>query len=158
MKINSLIPLNSQEAIDRFLSELFKLNCYVDDEQFGQILLRIRKIKLQLYIKSKIEEHNKKVPKNSKSENIKHKNNTTPKNTKKAKKEKKAKKVKTKENSINNKAKEKNHKRIGRRKRPKGDGSGCSLLKPVNLHIPDTYCYTHNSLRAISIPMGGKNR
>ncbi|MBR6282842.1 MAG: hypothetical protein IKR25_00920 [Muribaculaceae bacterium] len=53
--ISEFCPLNSKEAIQKILDEIMKSHCRLSDNEIGQVLLQIKKVRLQLFFKNGID-------------------------------------------------------------------------------------------------------
>ena len=56
--IQDYLPLNSKEAIDKLLGFVKNFHLRMSDEEIGEVLQHINKIKLQLYFRTQIDELN----------------------------------------------------------------------------------------------------
>ena len=58
INVQDYLPLNSKEAIDKLLGFVKNFHVRMRDEEIGEVLQHISKIKLQLYFRSLIDELN----------------------------------------------------------------------------------------------------
>lgn len=65
MNLDEYLPLECAEDIDKLLDNIESRNAYFDDLAVGKVLLHIKKIRLQLYFKSKIDSLNQKLTQTS---------------------------------------------------------------------------------------------
>lgn len=167
MTIDSFLPLNSQNAIDHLLASLTIGSKQISTQEVGQILIYIRKVKLQLYLTSKIEEHNRQIKESEQKNknqcqsivNGQSKPHLNPEAFIKEEKEELRSERKQRVAEAMRKAKERMERRKtgSKKNKDKNDGEAQNQSAPQRT-TPSSYCYTHSSIKAISIPMGGKRR
>lgn len=56
INVKDYLPLNSKEAIDKLLGFVKNFHVRMNDEEIGEVLQHISKIKLQLYFRTQIDD------------------------------------------------------------------------------------------------------